>query len=257
MSNEGRTAPLVTVVMPAYNAEKTITASIRSVQEQTITDWELLVIDDGSRDCTVAIVGALASEDPRVVLRRNEQNSGTARTRNRALEESRGTYVALLDSDDVWRPDKLEKQIARMKESGADLSYTSYAIVNEAGEKHSEDYLVPETVSYQDLLCQNYLGCSTVMMTRELAKCYRFPTDFYHEDYVMWLQMLRDGKKTVGVTDVLLDYCYRPDSRAGNKFASAKYRWKIYRNYLKLPLFKSAYYLGRYALAGAKKYRRQ
>ncbi len=249
--------PLVSVIMPAYNSEKTIGASIRSVRAQSYENWELLVLDDGSKDGTVALVSALASEDGRIRLMKNPQNMGTARTRNRALKESRGAYIALLDSDDCWKPDKLEKQLEKMQETAADLSYTAYCIVNEAGQRTAEDYMVPEKVDYEALLCQNYIGCSTVMMTREMANNYEFSTEFYHEDYVLWLQMLQDGKKAVGLTEPLLDYCYRPDSRAGNKFASAKYRWRIYRSCLHLPLGKSLRYLTKYALAGVKKYRRK
>lgn len=248
--------PVVSVIMPAYNAERTIAAAIRSVQEQNAADWELLVVDDGSRDGTCAIVEAIAAEDPRVVFLKNEVNLGVAKTRNRAMELARGQFVALLDSDDYWRPGKLEKQIALLEKTGAGLCYTAYAVVGENGECYG-DYSVPETTDFSAMLAENCIGCSTVLMTAELAKAYRFTTEFYHEDYVMWLQMLRDGKQAVGAREVLVDYTYRPDSRAGNKLASAKYRWRIYRDYLKLPWGKSVCYLTRYALAGLKKYRRK
>lgn len=248
--------PAVSVLMPAYNAEKTIAAAIRSVQAQSMADWELLVVDDGSRDGTCGIVEAIAAEDPRVVFLKNEVNLGAAGTRNRALELARGRYVALLDSDDYWRPGKLEKQIAILEKTGAGLCYTAYSVVGENGECYG-DYSVPETTDFSAMLGENCIGCSTVLMTAELAKAYRFTTEFYHEDYVMWLQMLRDGKKAVGAGEVLVDYTYRPDSRAGNKVASAKYRWRIYRDYLKLPWGKSVCCLGKYALAGLKKYRRK
>ncbi len=249
--------PLVSVIMPAYNAEKTIAASIASVQSQSYENWELLVLDDGSRDGTVSLVSALAAEDGRIRLMKNPQNLGVARTRNRAMKESRGEYIAFLDSDDCWRREKLEKQLKIMEKSAADLSYTAYSIVNEAGQRLWEDYSVPEQLSYEDLLSQNYIGCSTVMLRRELAQSYAFSTEFYHEDYVLWLQLLRDEKKAVGLSESLLDYCYRPNSRAGNKLASAKYRWQIYRGFLKLPLGKSLRYVTKYALAGVKKYRRK
>lgn len=248
--------PVVSVIMPAYNAEKTIAAAIRSVQAQSMADWELLVVDDGSRDGTCTIVEAIAAEDSRVIFLRNEVNLGAAGTRNRAMELARGQFVALLDSDDYWRPGKLEKQLAHLRQTGADLCYTAYTVVGEDGEPYG-DYPVPETTDFSAMLGENCIGCSTVLMTAELAKAYRFTTEFYHEDYVMWLQMLRDGKKAVGAGEVLVDYTYRPDSRAGNKVASAKYRWRIYRDYLKLPWGKSVCCLGKYALAGLKKYRRK
>lgn len=247
-------APLVSVVMPAYNAARYIEGSIRSVMAQTVTDWELIVVDDCSDDDTCRIVQTLAAADPRIRLVRSEANSGVAKTRNRAMDLARGQYVAFLDSDDIWYPKKLEKQIALMEDKRAELSYTSYRLVAASDRKPISDYLVPEETSFADMLGQNRIGCSTVVMTRELADRHRFTTDFYHEDYVLWLRMLQDGVKMAGVPEILVDYRYYPTSKAGNKLASAKHRWEIYRRYLGLSGVKSAFYLAQYALAGVRKY---
>lgn len=248
--------PLVSIIMPAYRARNTIAASIASVQAQTVTDWELLVVDDGSTDDTVAIVRRLAAKDPRIVLLENSRNMGVAASRNRGLEVCQGRYVALLDSDDRWTGDKLERQLAAMEQTGGDFSCTAYTMVDGEGRPLLDRYAVPERISYPQLLRQNYVGCSTVLMTAALAKEYRFTTEYYHEDYVMWLEMLRDGKTLIGVNEALMHYYYRPDSRAGNKRACAKYRWQIYRHALSLPLLPSLGYMLCYALAGIKKYRK-
>ena len=245
--------PLVSVVMPAYNAERFVEAAIRSVQSQTVADWELLVLDDGSSDGTCAIAACLAQEDPRIRLLPNGENLGVARTRNRGFDLSRGQFVALLDSDDVWHPEKLEKQLARLA-AGGDFCYCSYAIIGKNGEKARSDFLVPETVDFEKLLRQNIIGCSTVLLRRELTGKYRFTTQFFHEDYVLWLQLLQSGCRAVGCPEVLADWRYIADSRSFDKGKSARNRRDFYRKYLKLSLLKSAWVFAAYALTGVRKY---
>ena len=127
--------PLVSVIMPAYNAEKYISKAIASVQQQTIENWELIVIDDCSGDGTAEVVAGFAQADSRIRFLKNEQNSGVARTRNRGIEVCTGEYVAFLDSDDIWHPEKLECQIKCLQENNGDLSYTSYSIVDHMGKQ--------------------------------------------------------------------------------------------------------------------------
>ena len=251
---ETENSPLVSVIMPAYNAESYIEQAVRSVIGQTIKDWELIVLDDGSQDGTCAIVESLAREDDRIRFVRNVENIGVAKTRNRGFEICSGQYVALLDSDDVWHPEKLEMQLARMEQTGAELSYTSYAIVDREGRKTKADYLVPEIVSLKQLLKQNVIGCSTVMLTARLAKRNPFRTEYYHEDYVLWLQLLRSGCRVAGCTQVLVDWRYAEDSRSFNKLEAAKNRWQIYREYLGLSLPNSLWLLANYGAASLKKY---
>lgn len=246
--------PLVSIIMPAYNAGSYIEEAVRSVIRQTMTDWELIVLDDGSGDETSAIVKRLAAEDSRITLAPNSENMGVAKTRNRGFDLCTGRYVALLDSDDVWHPDKLEKQLARMAQTDADLSYTSYAIVGADGKKIRGDYLVPEQTTFDDLLKTNVIGCSTVMLAAHIVKEHKFNTDFYHEDYVLWLQLLRSGCKAAGCTEVLVDWRYIQNSRSFNKQKAAKNRWKIYRTYLGLSLPKSIWLFANYGVSGLKKY---
>ena len=253
MHNE---TPLVSVIMPAYNAEPYIEKSIASVLAQTVHDWELIVVDDQSTDGTVRLVEMLANEDERIRLVRNERNMGAAATRNRGLELSRGLFVALLDSDDVWYPRKLEKQLQCIQSEGAELCYCAYALVSEGGEKCCDDFLVSPQVSLESLLKKNDIGCSTVLLSRKAADKYRFDSQYYHEDYALWLTMLRDGCKAVGVTEVLTDYLVRSDSRAANKLAGAKRRWQIYRKLMGFSLWRCGCYSAQYALGGLRKYRK-
>lgn len=247
-------APLVSVIMPAYNAGRFLEEAVRSVMGQTVTNWELLILDDGSTDDTLSIAQKMAQEDSRIRVLPNEHNMGVAKTRNRGFDLCRGDYVALLDSDDCWYPQKLQMQLALMEETGADLCYCAYAIVDAAGKKTRADYLVPPKVEFSDLLKQNVIGCSTVMLSADITKKYRFETDFYHEDYVLWLRLLQDGHKAVGCTQVMAAWRYVENSRSFNKWNAAKKRWRIYREYLRLDVFYSVRLLTEYALSGLRKY---
>ncbi len=246
----------MSVIMPAYNASAYIEEAIRSVMEQTYTNWQLLVIDDGSGDDTCAIVLGLAEADERIRLIRNEQNMGVAKTRNRGLDLCQGSYVALLDCDDWWHPLKLEKQVALAKETGADMIYCSYGIMDEQGGKLCEDFLVPAETDYKKCMIQSVISCSTALLSREIAEKYRFRTDFYHEDLVLWLELLRDGYQARGNQEVLAKYRVSRGSRASNKLKSAIERWKICRHCMKEGFFTSVGVLFQYGMLAIKKYRK-
>lgn len=250
-------APLVTVIMPAYRAEAYIEAAVRSVMAQSLTDWELLILDDCSGDNTAAIAHALAREDGRIRVLRNEENMGVARTRNRGMDLARGEYIALLDSDDVWHPEKLARQIALLEQTDADLCYCSYAIVDAKGVPCRPDYMVPPEADYRRLLRENVIGCSTVVLTRRILESHRFATDFYHEDYVLWVTLLREGFRAVGCTEPLVDWRFIENSRSFDKRKAAGNRWRIYRDYLHLPLGQSLGAFAGYSLASARKYFRK
>lgn len=247
---------LVSVIIPAYNAAAYIEATIRSVMAQTHTNWEMLVIDDGSTDATATIVERLAAEDGRIQWLSNLQNCGVAMTRNRGLNLCKGAYVAFLDSDDLWHPDKLALQVHKAQQEQAALVYTSYAIVDAADQPCKKPYLVPERVDFTSLLKENVIGCSTVLLDSAVAKQYRFLSDFYHEDYCLWLDILRDGHIAVGCTDVLTHWRLITSSRSFDKKNGARKRWKIYREHLHFSVAKTVRYFIAYAVHGWMKYRR-
>ena len=247
--------PLVSVIMPAYNAEKYIEQAIRSVQKQTVRSWELIVVDDRSTDKTAEQIRRLAAEDMRIIPVYSETNHGAAESRNIALRQCRGEFVALLDADDVWHPQKLERELERARETDADIVYSSYAMIDEQGTRCFSDFIVEESTDLQSMLDCNTIGCSTVLMKAKVLEKRPFVTDFYHEDYVMWLSLLQAGCKAVGVRDILVDYRVARGSRSFNKLKSAKNRWRVYRDYLKLPLIPSVKAMAGYAINGLKKYR--
>lgn len=249
-------APIVSVIMPAYNAESTLMRAMLSVIHQTFTNWELLIIDDASTDNTLSIAKEISAEDTRINVVSSRFNQGAAASRNKGVQLCKGTYVAFIDSDDVWYPEKLEKQVELMAKTGADLCYTAYAIVNLAGDKVRADYRIPEHTSYEALLCENVIGCSTVLLSAALARSHPFAANFYHEDYSLWLVLLKEGCRAVGCNEVLVKWCLREGSRSYSKLKSLIMRWKIYRNQLHMPLLKSIRFLLAYIRAGLKKYKK-
>lgn len=252
-----RKRPLVSVIMPAYNAASFIEEAIESVVKQTEENWELIVIDDCSQDRSFEYALKWQRKDYRISVLRNEANCGVAKTRNRGIEQARGRYIAFLDSDDVWHPEKLKRQVERMTAENAEICYCSYAIIDESGNRIRADYLVPPYARFDDILKENYIQCSAMLIQADLVKKITFNPNYFHEDYVLGLDMLRAGHKAVGCTEILLDWRYLDNSRSFDKQKGAMNRWRIYRDYLKLPLTQAAYYFAYYAFAGLRKYLRR
>ena len=246
--------PLISIIMPAYNAEKTIAGSIDSVLGQSYSSWELLVIDDGSTDSTAAIVKKAASMDARVTLVQNSRNLGVSASRNRGVARASGGWVAFLDSDDQWRPSKLEKQVAAIREKGdVGLVYTGSSFLNSAGQESSYTLKVPESVSYHGLLKQNIIPCSSVLAKKELLQKYPMGRDDMHEDYAVWLQILKGGHCAYGVNEPLLLYRLSENSKSANKRKAAAMTYKVYQ-FLGLGRLQSLYYFSCYAWRNMKKY---
>ena len=242
----------VSIIMPAYNCERTAREAIASVLSQTVLDWELIIIDDYSSDKTMSIVREESQKDKRIHVLRNKVNSGVAVTRNRGLDLAIGQYISFIDSDDLWEPDKLEKQIKCIEGSGADLCYASYDYINLDGSLTGSRYQAPTTTTYEDMLCENSVGLSTVLVNRESLGSLRFESQWFHEDYVLWLRLLRSGKLFCGLSDFLVHN--RIGGRSSNKLQAAKYRWKIYRHSERIPFPKALRYFSRYIMNGMRKY---
>lgn len=248
--------PKVSVIIPAYNASKTITSTIESVLAQTFTDFEIIVADDGSSDNTTEIVHNMSLEDERIKLYKTDKNQGVSKARNFAISNATGEWVALLDSDDIWCPEKLERQLALAESSGADIIYCSYGIVNSNGERLCEDFIVEPQADYKSMLARSVISCSTALIKRVHFEKYSFSDEYAHEDYALWMEMFRDGLKAAGDTSVLAHYRVAAKTRSSNKFKSAKNRWIIYRKHLNIPFFKSLKYIVVYMFIALKKYKR-
>ena len=213
----------VSVIMPAYNAEKTIKTSIDSVLAQTFKDWELIVIDDASHDGTNLKI----PKDPRVTVLVNTSNAGAALSRNYGIKHAKGEWLAFLDSDDLWREDKLEKQLKFMEETGAVISYTATAYMDDTGENRSYILKAKRCLSYQELLRQNLMSCSSVVVRWDEMR--DFPEGYLHEDYVVWLKILRSVGVAYGLNEPLLVYRIAKGSKSDNRVSSAKMIYNAYR----------------------------
>lgn len=244
---------LVSVVMPAYNAAAFIAEALASVQRQSFPQWELLVVDDGSTDRTPDIVRAHARHEPRIRLLRNARGKGVSGARNTGIEQARGEFIAFLDADDIWEPEKLAAQIAVMRRTGCALSATSYRMVNEHG-LVLRTVRVPSRLTYRTLLKGNRIGCLTAVYSQRLLGKVYMPADFEHEDYVTWLGIVQSSGPAVGLNTALARYRKRGDSLSAPKLQAATWQWNIYRRGLGLPWAVSAYLFLNYAVRGVFKH---
>lgn len=246
---------LVSVVTPVYNCEPYLRQTVQTVLEQTFGQWEMIIVDDCSTDGTLALAHQLAAREQRICVLHNETNLGVSMTRNRGILQARGKYIALLDGDDLWAPDKLERQV-RLMEQGWDLVYCSYDFYDEKGEPlgSRKPFLVPERTDYGRMLVSSVVSCSTAMVRAELLKAHPFRADTYHEDYVLWMELFALPIRAIGDTKVLMHYRQLPGSRSNAKGNAAKQRWNVYRRVLKLGLPQSILAFLGYAVCGVKKY---
>lgn len=245
---------LISIIMAAYNAEKTIGFAVESVLRQTYKNFELLVINDCSTDGTEKIVKEYASKDNRVKLITNPENLGVSLTRLEGLKQAKGNWIAILDSDDAWMPEKLEKQISLQKRLNADVVFTAVTYIASDGKSLNWVLNVPESVNYKKLLKQNIITNSSAITKKDLFEQYYAIGDDMHEDFAVWLNILKAGYKAYAIDEPLTIYRVSVNSKSGNKFKSAVMNWKTYR-YMKMNIFSSAYYMCWYTVNGILKYR--
>ena len=247
--------PRVSVIIPAYNSGATITETLRSVLVQTYSDFEIIVADDGSTDNTTEMVLRLAQEDNRIHLFQLKANQGVSKARNFAISNATGEWIAFLDSDDLWVEDKLEKQLKLAEKTNADIVYCSYGIIDDKGNRTCTDFIVEKHTSYDKMLARNVISCSTALIKKEYFNKYSFSSEYAHEDYALWMEMLRDGLDAYGNTEILAYYRLYSGTRSSNKIKAAKNRWIIYRKHLKMSFIHSLCCITRYMFKALKKYK--
>lgn len=244
---------LVTIVMPSYNSEATIVSSIKSVQQQHYRNWELLITDDNSTDNTVSLVKKIAENDPRVNIEVNQINSGAGFSRNQSIARSSGKYIAFLDADDLWLPNKLAIQVAYMEQTGALFTYTAYQKFS--GVSLGGVVMPPTRVTHNQLLRGCVIGCLTAMFNAEILGRQTMPLIRKRQDMGLWLKLLKLCGEAHGIPEVLAHY--RTDGgMSQNKFNAAKYQWRLYRDVVGLGLAQSTWYFCWYAVNGFIKYRK-
>tara|TARA_Y100000588_G_scaffold269311_1_gene284661 strand:- start:8172 stop:8918 length:747 start_codon:yes stop_codon:yes gene_type:complete len=245
--------PLVSIIMPAYNSEKYIAKSIESVIAQTYKNWELLITDDRSSDSTQKIVKEYCATDERVKLFVNKENGGAGAARNNSITHAKGRYIAFLDSDDLWHPAKLEKQITFMLEHNYGLTYTSYQKFT--GNSYLGVVTPPLSTNYSKLLSSNVIGCLTAIYDTEIVGKQFMPLIRKRQDMGLWLQILKKIPEA-HCLQVVLGY-YRKDSgMTRNKFEVLKWQWRFYREELCFGLVKSLKFFSMYVYNSSKKYLR-
>jgi len=241
---------MVSVITPAYNSSRYISKTIESVQAQTFREWEMIIVDDCSTDNTCEIVEQYAHADPRIVLIRQEKNAGAGAARTRAMRASVGRFIAYLDADDIWKPEKLEKQVQFMLDNDCGFSCTSYEVIDDDGKALGKEVHMLPCVDYVGFLTNNLLQTVGIMVdTDKVDKDLLVMPDIRRrQDAATWLQILKAGHKCYGVDVILAEYRRAQNSLSSNKLKAVKGIWKLYREIEHLPLPFSCYCFVRYAV---------
>lgn len=239
-------AVLVSVIMPTYNCGKYIAESIDSVIAQTITDWELQIVDDCSTDNTTEVLKPYFEQYPNIHYSCLPHNGGPAAARTEALRRAAGKYCAFLDSDDLWLPDKLEKQLGFMEKNGALFSCTAYCQMDVEGNLLDTIIAPPPKTSYKKCIrLSNPIGNLTAIFDQEKLGKFEVPMIRKRNDFALWLQILKKTDYCYGLDEVLSIYRLgRAGSVSHNKLAQAKYHWQLYHEIEGHGLLRSTYEMG-------------
>ena len=245
--------PLVSIITPVYNAERFLSETIKSVKNQTYEKWELLLVDDCSKDNSVSIIKEFQKSDHRIKYIKLEKNSGASVTRNTGIKNAKGRFIAFVDSDDIWEPNKLEIQIKYMLDKKLGFTFTSYRYMKENGTKTNKVAKAPKKINYNGLLKNTIIGCTTVVVDRKIIGDFLMPLVKKGQDTATWLMILRSQEYAYGIEEVLVDYRLVGNSLSSNKIKALKRTWNTYRNVEKLNIFKCTYVFCFYVFNAIKK----
>jgi len=223
-----------------YNSEKFISETIKSILNQTYKNWELVLIDDCSHDNTLKIVASFINEHIKLI--KNKENLGAAISRNKGIDSAKGDYITFLDADDLWKPNKLEQQIAFMQSKKCAICYTSYDLINEEGQLMHEQVRALKELSYTKLLKSNYIGNLTGMYNAKVLGKITSPNLRKRQDWLLWLSAIKkSGEPAMGIQESLAYYRIRKNSMSSNKFNLVKYNYWVYRKGLGFSTVKSIF----------------
>ncbi|MEW4922393.1 glycosyltransferase family 2 protein [Algibacter sp. 2305UL17-15] len=234
----------VSIITATYNSGCFIAETIQSVLNQSHTNWELLIIDDASTDNTFQIVNAFSKANSKIKVFQNTVNEGAAITRNKGVKAAEGDYIAFLDADDLWKPNKLEKQLDFMMKHNCDVSFSSYDLMDEEGKPLNKTVKALPKLSYRKFLKCNYIGNLTGMYNaKHLGKIYA-PNLRKRQDWLLWLNAVKKSSTpALGMDDALAVYRVRKNSISSNKFNLLKYNYLVFKKGLGFSTLKSVYYL--------------
>lgn len=247
---------LVSIIVPVYNVEKYIIETMDCVRKQTYPHWELLLVEDGSRDKGALVIEEYIRRtgDERIKLIRQPENMGAARARNRGLHEATGRYIAYLDADDLWVPEKLEKEIAFMEEKEAAFAFTGYEFADENGVGLGKVVRVPGTLNYKEALKNTTIFTTTVMFdTTKIEKALLEMPIIKSEDTALWWKVLRNGYIAYGLDENLVRYRRAGKSLSSNKLEAVRRIWNLYRKAEGMSVISSAYHFCFWAVRAVKR----
>ena len=244
---------LVSIITPSYNSSRFIVECVNSVISQTFQNWEMIIVDDDSNDNSRDIISDLSAKEKRIKSIFLEENVGSAEARNVAIKQSKGRYIAFLDSDDIWSKDKLEKQISFMNEKDIAFSFTSYQIISEDGKTKYSVITAPKKMSYHSYLKNTIIGCLTVIIDKEKTGDFQMPNIRSSHDMALWLLIMKRGFSAYGLDENLAYYRIVSTSNTSKKWKAAKEVWDVYRKKEKINILYSIYYFIGYAFNAIKK----
>lgn len=234
---------LVSVIMPTYNCAKFIGETIKSIQAQTYSNWELIIVDDCSTDNTKEVVENYVKLDKRIKYNSLEKNSGAAVARTSAMKIADGEYMAFCDSDDIWIDVKIEKQLKFMKKNNYAFTCTAYEQIDENSNSLGKVIKPKEKCNYNRLLLDCPVGNSTVMYNVKKMGKFEVPNIRKRNDDALWLQMLKKEQYIYGMNEILMKYRIRSNSISSNKFKVIKYHWILYRDIEHLSIIRSVFHI--------------
>jgi len=232
---------LISIITPSYNSESYLEECINSVLNQTYINWEMLIVDDGSTDNSRDIINRYANSEIRIKPIFLDNNIGAPSARNLAIEKSKGSYLAFLDSDDLWLPTKLDVQLRFMKENNYDFTFSSYNVISEDNKNIISKILAPNKIKYSQYLKNTIIGCLTVMINKDKFSSIKMPNLRSSHDMALWLDLLRDGRYAYGINECLANYRLVKTSNTSNKFKSIYDVWHVYRKHEGFSFFYSLY----------------
>lgn len=246
---------LVSVITPCYNGSKFIRETIDSVIAQTYPNWEMIIVDDGSKDNSADIVREYMQKEPRIKLIQ-QPNGGSASARNNGIRNAVGQYIALLDADDLWLPQFLEKQIALIKEKDAICVCSSYSRIDEESKESLRPTIAKPVITRRDMLVMDYVGCLTGLydISRHGKVYLHEELKSLRDDYAFWYEISCFEGVIYGNQEILAKYRVLSNSVTGKKFKLIKVQYRFYRNFLNLNPVKSFFNVLRWGWAGVKKF---
>ncbi|MEY4455947.1 MAG: hypothetical protein RLY15_211 [Bacteroidota bacterium] len=238
---------LISIILPVYNSEKYLNSCLESVVNQSFNNWELIIIDDCSIDSSYEICKKYNLKYSNIIVLRQEINRGTGASRNLGLKHAKGSFIAFIDSDDIWDKHKLSHQISFMKKSNCAISFHSYRLIDESGVYKFKTIHAVKSLNYVSYLKNTIIGLSTAMINTNMTGPIEFSLFRTRQDTLLWLSLLKKGYSAMGIIDVYSSYRIRNSSISSNKFLAAKKVWEIYFSNQKLGFFRSCYYFFFYA----------